>query len=439
MSPFTLLPVLFGDPEMDVLFSEEATVQAWLDAERALAAAQEELGILTAAERDGVTAAAAVATIDFERLWRDARNVGYPILPLVHQLTEAAGEGAGRVHYGATTQDVLDTGIALQLRAALDRLDELLGRATAELARHVEAERGTVIAGRTHAQQAVPTTLGAKLAVFLAELLRHRERLCEGRARIVRVSLYGAAGTSAALGPQSAAVRDRLAALLDLPADPVPWHVARDAIAEYCGLCGLIASTCARLAREVIDLARTEIGEISEGTGHHHGASSTMPQKSNPVISEAIVGMAAVAQALVPASLRAMESGHERAAGALQIEWYAVPSITCLAAGCLLRAGELAERMTFDRAAMRLNLDRDQGLIMAEAYMIRLAEPLGRGAAHDLVYAAARRAREEQRPLDELLAELAPDGAHRRLDPSDYLGEALAICDAALDRHRAGG
>jgi 3-carboxy-cis,cis-muconate cycloisomerase len=333
------------------------------------------------------------------------------------------------VHYGATTQDIMDTGLALQLRSALDRLETLVDRLAAALAVHVEAHRATVMAGRTHAQQAVPTTLGAKLAVFLGELARHRDRLREARPRIARVSLYGAAGTSAALGERAAEIRERMASALGLGADPVPWHVARDTIAEYGLLCSMAAATCARFAREVIELARTEIGELAEAAGHHRGASSTMPQKANPVRSEAVVGLAGAAESLAPALLRAMESGHERAAGEWQTEWFAVPTLSRLAAGCLWTSAEIAEELRVDPDAMARNLAQDHGLILAEAHMIRLAPQLGREAAHDAVYAAAREARETGRELAGVL-DTVP------IYPEDYLGEALAVCDAALAQYR---
>ena len=429
-APFVLLTRLFGDVEMEAVFSERATVRGWLDAEVALAGAQAELGILTAAQARAIAAAAEPESVDLDALWRDAHTVGYPILPLVRQLAGAvAGDAAGRVHYGATTQDIMDTGLVLQLRAALDRLDALVGRLAAALAGHVDAHRATVMAGRTHAQQAVPTTLGAKLAVFLAELARHRDRLEAARPRVTRLSLYGAAGTSAALGDRAAEVRERMAASLGLGADPVPWHVARDALAEYGLLCAMLGATCARFAREVVELARTEIGELGEGAGRYHGASSTMPQKANPVGSEAVIGMAASAEALSGSLLRAMEAGHERAAGEWQIEWFALPTLSCLAAGCLRTGAEVAEGLRVLPGAMARNLALDHRLILAEAHMIWLAGRIGREAAHELVYTAALEARASGRDLADVLEVDA-------IKPEDYIGEAVAVCDAALAQYR---
>ena len=388
--PFLLLSRLFADPVMTETFDEERTITGWLDAERALALAQGEVGVIPQPIAAEIAAAACLENIDRRQLWREARNVGYPILPLVRMIAAALPtEAGGRVHYGATTQDIMDTGLALQLRAAVDRLDELVtifGDAVAQL---VDRHRHTVLAARTHGQQAVPTTFGAKLAVLLVELDRQRTRLRQVRPRVAMVSLYGGGGTSAALGEQAAAVRAVMGARLRLGVSDVPWHVARDSVAEFGYVCAGLSATCARFAGEIIDLARTEIGELAEPAGHHRGASSTMPQKANPIGSEAIIGMAATASALSAALGRAMEAGHERAAGEWQIEWETLPQHAILAAGCARLGGEIASGLRVFPEAMRRNLAGD-GYVMAEAYMMRLADPLGRERAHDLVYAAVR-------------------------------------------------
>lgn len=424
--PFSLLSALFADEPMTALFSETSTVQRWLETEAALAAAQAETGTLTASDAEAIAAAAVLESIDLPRLWREARNVGYPILPLVRMVAAALPEGPdGRVHYGATTQDIMDTGLALQLRDGLERLAELLQGFGDVVAGLVGTHRHTVMPARTHAQQAVPTTLGAKLAVLLDELARHRARVAEVRGRVAVVSLHGAGGTSAALGVDSARLRAALAARLGLGVAEVPWHVARDRPAEFGALCALLCGTCARFAREVVDLSRTEIAEVTEQTGHLRGASSTMPQKANPIGSEAVLGMSITAGALASALYRAQEAGHERAAGEWQAEWQVLPQLAGLAAGALATAAEVAAGLRVHPAAMRANLRADGGLVMAEAYMMRLAPSLGRERAHDLVYEAARRVREDGGSLEDVL----PGPA---LLPEDHLGDVDGVCDAAL-------
>ncbi|MCU1649365.1 MAG: 3-carboxy-cis,cis-muconate cycloisomerase, partial [Pseudonocardia sp.] len=365
---FEMLVGLYGDEPTGRLLSAEATIDSWLRVEAALATAQGELGVLAREDSAAIVAAATLDNIDAELLWEQARNVGYPILSLVRQIDEALPAARrGHVHYGATTQDIMDSGLAVQLDAAARRLGELLGDfgdALAELAeRHVD----TVIAGRTHALHAVPTTFGAKIAGYLGELARHRDRLDAARSRVAVVSLFGAGGTSAAYGERAAALRARVAELLGLAGADVPWHVARDNIAEFGLVCALLAASCARFAREVVDLSRTEIAEVAEVAGHHRGASSTMPQKINPIGSEAIIGLSATTGALSSALFRIMEAGHERAAGEWQAEWQVLPQLISLSAAALTTAASTAGGLQVFPEAMRANLDVDGGLIMAEA------------------------------------------------------------------------
>jgi 3-carboxy-cis,cis-muconate cycloisomerase len=442
---FKLLPELFGDGGMADVFSAESTVSAWLRVEAALARAQADAGVLTESDAEAIAGACVLTNIDLERLWREAVNVGYPILPLVRMIAAALPEGPnGRVHYGATTQDIMDSALSLQMGEALDRLLVLLGEFGDALSRLVEEHAGTVIAARTHAQQAVPTTFGAKIAVLLAEVTRQRERL-RAAARTVRiVSLFGAGGTSAALGAQAATVRKGMALRLGLRTTDVPWHVARDGVVEFGVACAGVTATAARFAREVVDLSRTEVAEVREAGGHHRGASSTMPQKANPIGCEAIIGMSGTAGALSSALFRAMEAGHERAAGEWQVEWYVVPQLAELGAGALATAAQVAGGLRVFPQAMRDNLDAEGGLIMAEAYMMRLAPALGRERAHDLVYEAAGRARAERRTLAETLRELATPGdaavlGELSITPDSYLGDVEAICTAALAAWRKEG
>ncbi|MEV8388901.1 MULTISPECIES: adenylosuccinate lyase family protein [unclassified Streptomyces] len=445
MSPrrFDLLVGLYGDDGMAVILSEEETVRSWLRVEAALATAQGEAGVIPSDTAAVIARAATLESIEPARLWRETRNVGYPILPLVRQLDGALPpEHRGRVHYGATTQDIMDSGLALQYTAAASRLRQLLegfGDAIATLA---TAHADTVIAGRTHALQAVPTTFGAKMAGYLGELARDRARLSSAAEAVATVSLFGAGGTSAAYGDHAVKIRGRVAELLELAATDVPWHVARDRIAEYGSVCALLTATCARFAREVVDLSRTEIAEVSEAAGHLRGASSTMPQKANPIESEAVIGMAVTAGALSSALYRIMEAGHERAAGEWQAEWQVLPQLSALAAGALATARSIAEGLQVFPEAMRRNLEADSGLVMSEAYMIGLAATLGREQAHDLVYEAARRCRETGEDLRTVLRQVAPAAAAAsvaELAPASYVGDPHITVDSALSVWRAGG
>ncbi len=429
--PFSLLTHLYGDTQMAKIFGQTCSIQRWLQVEIALAKAQAQVGILTPGEAEQIAQAAVIDNINQAQLWEQAKVVGYPILPLVRMIVKALPpEVGGRVHYGTTTQDIMDTALALQLHEALDHLESLLSNLGQAIAARVQTHSHTVMAARTHAQQAVPTTFGAKMAIFLAEVSRQRVRLREIRPRVVVISLFGAGGTSAALGARVAQIRSHMARLLELENCEVPWHVSRDGLFEFAAWCSGVSGTCARLAQEIIDLSRTEIAEVREQSGHHRGASSTMPQKANPIDCEAIIGLAGVAGALVAAAQHAMQHGHERAAGQWQIEWQVLPQIAHLASSALKTSAGLVQNLQVFPEVMRENLGRDGGLIMAEAYMIRLAEKLGQANAHDLVYQASQQARREGKSLQEVLSQYQP------IRPEDYLGEAAMVCQKALELWR---
>jgi 3-carboxy-cis,cis-muconate cycloisomerase len=439
--PWTMLQDTFGDPEMTTILSQASTVRGWSRVESALAQAQGRLGVIPRAAAEAIVTHIASLDIPDGALTPGIRHVGYPIVDLLAAIGRDAPteDVAAYLHWGATTQDIMDTGLALQLAAALDRLEVLattLGDITAALA---QTHRPSVMAARTHGQQAVPTTFGAKVATWLAELTRQLDRLVQARPRVAVVQLFGAGGTAAAMGPRAAAVRAEVAELLGLAPTDVPWHTARDGIAEACALAASLASTCVRIAREVVDLARTEVGEVHETLSHGRGASSTMPQKANPILSESIVGMGSIAVSLVPAMLTAMQVRHERAAGEWQIEWDVIPLIMTMAAGSLGVTAEMLGGLEVDPVRMRANLDLDGGLVMAEALMMGIAPVAGRARAHALVYDLCARARREGRSLRDVVAtELPPDLSERLpdvatlLDPAGYLGEAEAIVDAAL-------
>ena len=257
---FLPLVDVFGDDDTARLFSEESLVGAWLEVERALAATQAELGIIPAQAAAEIALAATPERIELASLRERTLVVGYPILPLLEQIGRASPEAARYLHWGATTQDIMDTGLALIAGRVLDRIEALAQELGGELASTADAHRATVMPGRTHAQPAVPITFGAKLAVWLAELTRHVERLDAVRARAVVVQLFGAAGTAAALGPDSRAVRHGVAKRLGLGVVDVPWHTARDAVAELGFVLAAAAATCGKLAREVVELSRPEIG-----------------------------------------------------------------------------------------------------------------------------------------------------------------------------------
>jgi 3-carboxy-cis,cis-muconate cycloisomerase len=439
---FDLLTAHGADEAMTAVFAEDRAVEDWLAVERALTHGLAAAGVIDDATARRIVAACRPEVVDRELLWTEMAMVGYPIFPLVRMICGALDEAdAGFVHFGATTQDIMDSALALQLRDAADRLVQLVTALGDALAVLVRLHATTVMAGRTHAQQAVPTTFGAKCAVFLDEFTRHRERLVAARARVAVTSLFGAGGTSAALGDRATAVRAEVGRRLGLAVTAVPWHVARDRVAELVVVCGLISATCVRLAREMVDLSRTEIGEVAEADGLYRGASSTMPQKANPISAELTVGFGVTAQAGVSAMLRAMEAGHERAAGEWQVEWQAVPQTCRSTAGALRAATALVDGLRVFPDRMRVNLEADGGRIMAEAYMIALSKELGRDKAHEVLYLAVRESRENGHPLLAALRDTVSARTWADLEPTlptadDYLGSTAEICAAAVENWR---
>ncbi len=445
-APFSLLWQNAGDAAQADIFSADATIESWLAAERALAQAQASVGVIEQSDADAIVAAAQLDNIDRDQLWKDAKNVGYPILGLVRQISAHCPPGPdGRVHYGATTQDIMDTGLALQMTRSLQAIDAQLARLGDALAARVQEYADAVMPGRTHAQQAVPTTFGATTATLLDQVRRQRERLQQAYDRINVISLYGAGGTNAAEGPKSTQTRAKMAEILGMADAEVPWHVDRDLLSEYGWICSTITGTCAKFGRNIVDLSRTEIGEVFEPYNSHRGASSTMPQKVNPISSELMIGVATVAGALASALVRIQESGHERAAGEWQGEWFLVPNLGNLAGAALGEAIVVAEQMRVDTERMKANLELDGGLIMAEAMMIQLAPAMGREHAHDLVYEAATRARTEGKTLNEVMPTVAEEQGKSDLLPeklvtaADYVGEADHIVSRAVAQWDAVG
>jgi 3-carboxy-cis,cis-muconate cycloisomerase len=436
---------LFGTDAMRAVFSEQGFVQKMLEVEAALARVQARLGIIPAAAATAITAAAKVERVSLAEIGASTRVVGYPVVAVVKALGRAAGGDASRyVHWGATTQDIMDSALVLQMRDGLDLVDGALREIVAGLAEKAERYRGTVMAGRTHLQHALPVTFGYKCAVWLAPLVDHLARIAALRARALTVQFGGAVGTLASLGRQGRAVTEGLAQELGLAAPDAPWHVNRERVVEVACFLGLVCGNLAKLATDVMLLMQSEIGEAFEPHQSGRGGSSTMPQKRNPIACEYIIAAARGVHALVPQMLQAMAQDHERATGPWQSEWLAMPQIFVLAAGGLAQAAVLAQGLTIDAERMRKGLDLHQGLIMAEAVMMALAEKMGRDAAHHDVQLACDRAIEQRRPLVDVLAEDVAVAPHldraalvRLTDPASYLGEATDVVDRVVVRARA--
>ena len=437
-----VLGVLYGTEEMRAAVGERAWLACMLEVEAALARAESRLGIIPESAGPAISAAARIEAIDMAALAVSTRNTGYPVVGLVKQLTALAGPEAGRwTHWGATTQDILDTALVLCLRDGLELIGRDLDRLCGALATQARLHRDTVMAGRTHLQHALPVTFGYKVAVWLSPLLTMRERLAQLRPRLLRVQFGGAVGTLASLGDRGLEVAKALAEELALAEPDIPWHVARDGVAEAVSVCGLLCGALGKIATDIMLLMQTEVAEVFEPHAPGRGGSSTMPQKRNPIACEYVLAQARGVHALVPQVMAAMADDHERGTGPWQAEALAIPQCFNLTHGALAQALLIAEGMTVDAARMRRNLDATGGLIVAEAVMMGLAPKLGRGAAHDAVHHACDVALEEHVPLAEALSR---DGAvtgkldraeiERLTEPANYLGAAGAFVDRVLAR-----
>lgn len=435
---------LYGTSAMRETFSSRRRLRAMLAVEVALARAEAKVGVIPAEAAEAIAAAADVDRLDLVAIVASTQNVGYPVVPLTKQLAQLAGEAGRYVHWGATTQDILDTATVLQLLEGFALLEADLAAIVAALARRAEEHRDDVMAGRTHLQHALPVTLGYKIAVWLAPLAEHRERLRAARERVRTVQFGGAVGTLASLGTRGRAVALALGEELGLRVPDAPWHVDRSAFAEAACAIGLVCGSLAKFATDVVLLMQTEVGELFEPHAPGRGGSSTMPQKRNPIASEYVLAAARGVHALVPMMLAAMAGDHERSTGAWQSEEIALPQIFVLASAACAQARAIAEGMTVDRERMRRNLDVTGGLIVSEAVSMALAERLGHVRAHALVEQASSQAIASGRPLLDVLAETGEVTAYfdraaleRLLDPARYTGEAAAVVDRVLARARS--
>ncbi|NQW00141.1 MAG: 3-carboxy-cis,cis-muconate cycloisomerase [Rhodospirillales bacterium] len=423
---------MFGSDRMRNLFADEAMVGRYLHVEVALASAQARLGIIPDDAAKAIAAAANVERVDWQRLQERSQLVGYPILPLVEQLSDWAVDGAGQyAHWGATTQDIMDTADVLQIRDALDLVEQDLTAIADALAGLAETHARTPMPGRTHLQHALPISFGYKAATWLSGIDRHLQRLAELRGRVEFVSFSGAAGTLASLGDKGLATQAALAAELDLAVPAITWHTIRDGFAEVTGFLALVTGSIGKIGYDIMLMMQTEIGEVMEPFVTGRGASSTMPQKRNPISSEMMLATAKLVREQHSAMLDAMVVDHERATGQWQVEWQALPTAFILASGGLRAAREALEGLEVRPDAMRRTLDFTNGLIVAEAVMMGLAPKMGRQHAHDAVYVCCRAAIEQEISLLEALkrepsiTEIIDAAELERLvDPVNYLGEA---------------
>jgi 3-carboxy-cis,cis-muconate cycloisomerase len=438
-----MLDLLFRSEEVERDFSSRACLQGMLNFEAALARAEARAGVIPVAAATAIAAKCKAELFDGDALAQGVALAGNVAIPMVKALTALVAqenkEAAQFVHWGATSQDAIDTGLVLQLRLALKSIEadqDRLARGLAELAtRH----RSTIMVGRTWMQQALPTTFGAQVAGWLDAVGRHRQRLRETARRALVLQFGGAVGTLAALNGRGTEVATSLAEELQLSLPDIPWHTHRDRIAEVATTLGLCAGTLGKIARDIALHAQTEIAEAFEPAGEGRGGSSTMPHKRNPVSSAVVLAAATRTPGLVSTMLTAMVQEEERGLGGWHAEWETLPQIVRLTAGALHHLAETAPRLEIDADRMRQNLEVTRGLIYAEAVTMALAQDIGKAAAHTLMEAECARARKETRHLRDVLGEtnevrkcLSSEALEALFDPRRYLGMAEGFVDRVV-------
>jgi 3-carboxy-cis,cis-muconate cycloisomerase len=438
-----LLEPLFRWQSIEELFSDRARLQGMLDFEAALARAEARAGVIPASAAIAIAARCRAELLDLDSLARATAFAGNPAIPMVEQLTALVGKDDGEamrfVHWGATSQDAIDTGFTLQLRGALGRIEAELKTLSGVLAELARKHRATAVAGRTLMQQALPTTFGFKAAGWLDAVNRHRERLRDAGRRALVVQFGGAVGTLAALGSSGLDVAKALGEELHLAVPDVPWHVHRDRWVEVAATLGLCTGTLGKIARDIALHMQTEVAEVFEPAGPGRSGSSTLPHKRNPIVSAVVLSAAARMPGLVGSMLSAMVQEQERGLGGWHAEWETMPEIIGLAGGALHHLASTLAELEIDVARMRANLDLTDGLVFAEAVQMALGSVMGRMAAHELVAAACERARAGKRHLREVLEDdaavmkyLSREQLDRLFDPRQYLGVVEAMIDRVL-------
>ncbi|RBH56033.1 MULTISPECIES: 3-carboxy-cis,cis-muconate cycloisomerase [Pseudomonas] len=443
-----LFDAYFTQPAMRAIFSDQGRLQGMLDFEAALARAQASTGLIPQEVVGDIEAACSAQLFDVDALAVAIGNAGNSAIPLVKALGRkiaVANPTAERyVHMGATSQDVMDSGLVLQLRSAIALLEGDLERLADALAEQAARHANTPLAGRTWLQQATPVTLGMKIAGWLGAITRHRQRLAEVKPRLLCLQFGGASGSLAALGDQAFTVAEALADELSLHLPEQPWHTQRDRLVEFASLLGLIAGSLGKVGRDLSLLMQTEAGEVFEPAAPGKGGSSTMPHKRNPVAAAVMIGAATRAPGLVATMFSAMPQEHERSLGLWHAEWETLPELCCLVSGSLQQALQVVPGLEVDAGRMLQNLELTKGLVLAEAVSIALSQRIGRDAAHHLIEQCCRRAVEQSEHLRQVLgaepqvtAQLSAEALDRLLDPAHYLGQSQRWVQRALAEHRA--
>ena len=431
--------VLFAEIEMKKIFSDENRVQKWLDTEAALARAQAKLGIITQDQADEITKKAKVELLDLDAIGETYKST-ITIVPLLKEFKKVLDNNAGEfVHWGATSQDIMDNGLILQMREGHALLVKMLTKTYEECLRISEKYKDTVMAGRTHVIHALPITFGFKTAMWADELKRNLIRLEELKPRLLKGQLSGAVGTLASQEGKGFAMQELMMKDLGLAVPVISWHPTRDHIAEYVSLLALISGSIGRISHEILSLQRTEICEVEEPFFMGKIGSSTMPHKRNPQVCESIIALTKIIRAQAPLAVEIMQCENERDWGCEAVEWDIVPKTSICMAAALEKMNDTLENLIVYPENMKENLNKLKGAMLSEAVMLHLGEKLGRMSAHEIVYEVCMKAFSEgTMVIDALLARKEVADAFSReelaeiLRPEKYTGLSSEFVDRVL-------
>lgn len=437
----------FGTAEMRQVWSDENRLQKHLDVEAALALSEAELGLIPAEAAETIAAKAKVDLMNIPEIAQEVLKVKHSLMPTLKALQKLCGAEHGEwVHYGATTQDIVDTGMMLQLKEAHHIIERDVRAIARELARLAHQHRETPMAGRSHGMQGLPTTFGFKIAVILDEVIRHLDRLREAEARVFTGVMGGGVGTYASFGQLGPDVERKTMELLGLQAPNISWHSSRDRSAEYAGLLGMISGTLGKMANEFYNLMRTEIDEVEEPFSSGKIGSSTMPHKRNPAALEGLASLTKPIRYNVALVQESMIVEHERDAMSWRGEWIALPESCIYLAAQLASAKAILAGLVVKPENMLRNLNVLGGLLLSERVMFALAKPMGKQTAHEVVYELCMKSVEEDIPFREALladsriqAAVSIEELERLLDPSTYLGSAPQTVDRVIAAAKASG
>lgn len=431
---------MFNTKEIQIIFSDNTLIQKYIDVEVALAKAQADCEVIPKHAAEQIEKTALFDRLDLTLMQQQTEIVGYPILPLVEQLSKICGEAGKYVHWGATTQDIMDTATILQIKDAVlivERDIQALRELLKGLARKY---RDTPMVGRTHLQQALPITFGYKCAVWLSMFDRHLLRLQEIKPRLFIGEFAGAAGTLASLGTKGLIVQQKMMEILSLGVPQITWHVARDNLAEAINFLSIVTGSLGKIAVDISLMMTNEIAEVSEPFIQGRGASSTMPQKRNPISCELIFACAKGVRQQAALMADAMIQDFERSTGPWQAEWIAIPQSFALTASALNQAKFMLAGLEVHSENMKKNLYLSKGLIVSESVMMELAPYLGRQVAHDVVYDACRLAIKENITLhqalvknQEIMKHLTEEQLSILTNPENYVGLSSEMVDQAIE------